>query len=161
MISRKELCIGNWVRNRRNEPMKIVGLTESVIDIVKADGAHKIVSEDDIFPIPIQHIILTRNGFVIDTPEDEWGIYRWSNSVGEDYVVKNRIEIHKYYVVEERREFEPVMWNVSIISDVECPNAEKNFTVCSMPNISYIHHLQNQLSMMCVDKEINITKEMI
>lgn len=161
MIDIKELSIGNWVQNRRNEPMKIVGLTEPVIDIVKADGTHKIVSGDDIFPIQIQHRILTRNGFVADNPEDEWGIYRWSNTVGEDYVVKNYIDIHKFYVVEERREYEPVMWNVCISSDVECPNPEKNFTVYTMPNISYIHHLQNQLSMMCVDKEINITKEMI
>ena len=148
MISRKELSIGNWVKNRRGEPVRITGLTESVIDIIKLNGTHKTVSEEDIFPINVTPEFLTDNGWVLND-----NFWHWYNIVGEDIFLKTYVDVF-------RKEVSPldIWWGMTIIIEVHSDYTERVPVMYSQPQVRYIHQFQNQLSMMGIDKEIIVNK---
>ena len=167
MINIEELSIGDWVLNGQNRPVVVYGLTTGNghhIDVYDPELKHaKVVSENDIRPIPITHMFLVANGWLQDKPEDVDCDYYWTcttdgqlaSVIIKPYITGLSEPIHKMKITrsidlsELGEEYETT------------DDTGQSWYITSTPLIRFVHHFQHQLRMIGIKKDIKVTRELI
>ena len=143
----KDLMIDDWVEVTRTECVadgghyitwseygKVVGITDSYIEVEVRDGEYNVdAHEDELKPIPLTPEILEKNGF--ELKGDGW---LWC----ED----KDVEEQNYSFVQFRRDGE--------VRVVEINHLNK--AVTKFRNIQNVHELQHALKLCGIDKEIEL-----